>query len=156
MVDVEITGWIAPGCKDSIRIRNVKGENEQALRAALVTACEGGGTDRTLLWELPRHPEPIRMAARISLGLTCTAVVMLLLAVFVAGAETRNALLIALALLVFFGGGFPLVVARGDRGVKVFADGTLEQADWGGVSTFDLRRYQRITLNRSPASHDGN
>ena len=147
MVDVEINGWIAPGQKDSIRIRNVKAEDEQALRAALMAACEGGGTDRTLLWELPRRPEPIRMAARISLGLTCTAGVLLLLAAFVAGAETRSTLLIALALVVFFGSGFPLVVARGDRGVKVFADGTLEQADWGGVSTFDLRRYQRVTLH---------
>lgn len=154
MVDVEINGWIATGRKDSIRIRNVKGEDEQALGIALMTACEGGGTDRTLLWELPRRPEPIRMAARISLGLTCTAGVMLLLAVFVAGAETRNALLVALALVVFFGGGFPLVVARGDRGVKVFADGTLERSDWGGISTFDLRRYERVTLNRSPAGHD--
>lgn len=154
MVDVEINGWIALGQKDSIRIRNVKGDDEQALRAALMTACEGGGTDQTLLWELPRRPEPIRMAARVSLGLTCTAGVMLLLAAFVAGAETRNTLLIALALVVFLGGGFPLVVARGDRGVKVFADGTLARADWGGISTFNLRRYERVTLNRSPASHD--
>ena len=80
-------------------------------------------------------------------GLTCTAGVLLLLAAFVAGAETRSTLLIALALVVFFGGGFPLVVARGDRGVKVFADGTLERADWGGVSTVDLRRYERVTLD---------
>ena len=147
MFSVEISGWIAPGQKDSIRIRNVKAEDEQALRAALMVACEGDGADRTLLWELPRRPEPIRMAARISLGLTCTAGVLLLLAAFVAGAETRSTLLIALALVVFFGGGFPLVVARGDRGVKVFADGTLERADWGGVSTFDLRRYERVTLH---------
>ena len=112
-----------------------------------MTACEGGGTDRTLLWELPRRPEPIRMAARISLGLTCTAGVMLLLAAFVAGAETRPTLLIALAIIVFFGGGFPLVVARSDRGVKVFADGALERADWGGMSTVDLRRYERVTLD---------
>ena len=77
-----------------------KAEDEQALRAALMAACEGGGTDRTLLWELPRRPEPIRMAARISLGLTCTAGVLLLLAAFVAGAETRTTLLIALALIV--------------------------------------------------------
>ena len=147
MVDVEINGWLAPGQKDSIRIPNVKAEDEQALHAALMAACEGGGADRTLLWELPRRPEPIRMAARISLGLTCTVGVLLLLAAFVAGAETRSTLLIALALVVFFGGGFPLVVARGDRGVKVFADGTLERADWGGVSTFDLRRYERVTLH---------
>ncbi len=123
MVDVEINGWLAPGQKDSIRIPNVKGEDEHALRAALTTAREGGGTDRTLLWELPRRPEPIRMAARISLGLTCTAGVMLLLAAFVAGADTRTTLLIALAIVVFFGGGFPLVVARSDRGVKVFEIG---------------------------------
>lgn len=147
MVNVEISGWITPGQKDSIRIPNVKAEDEQALHAALMAACEGDGADRTLLWELPRRPEPIRMAARISLGLTCTAGVLLLLAAFVAGAETRSTLLIALALVVFFGGGFPLVVARGDRGVKVFADGTLERADWGGVSTFDLRRYERVTLH---------
>jgi len=87
------------------------------------------------------------MAARISLGLTCTVGVMLLLAAFVAGAETRPTLLIALAIIVFFGGGFPLVVARSDRGVKVFADGTLERADWGGMSTVDLRRYERVTLD---------
>ena len=147
MVNVEISGWMAPGQKDSIRIRNVKAEDEQALRAALTVACEGDGADRTLLWELPRRPEPIRMAARISLGLTCTVGVLLLLAAFVAGAETRSTLLIALALVVFFGGGFPLVVARSDRGVKVFADGTLERADWGGVSTVDLRRYERVTLH---------
>jgi len=147
VVDVEINGWLAPGQKDSIRIPNVKGEDEHALRAALTTAREGGGTDRALLWELPRRPEPIRMAARISLGLTCTAGVMLLLAAFVAGADTRTTLLIALAIVVFFGGGFPLVVARSDRGVKVFADGTLERADWGGVSTIDLRRYERVTLH---------
>jgi len=147
VVNVKISGWMAPGQKDSIRIRNVKAEDEQALRAALTVACEGDGADRTLLWELPRRPEPIRMAARISLGLTCTVGVLLLLAAFVAGAETRSTLLIALALVVFFGGGFPLVVARGDRGVKVFADGTLERADWGGVSTFDLRRYERVTLH---------
>jgi hypothetical protein len=147
VVDVEINGWLAPGQKDSIRIPNVKAEDEQALRAALMTACEGGGTDQTLLWELPRRPEPIRMAARISLGLTCTAGVMLLLAAFVAGAETRPTLLIALAIIVFFGGGFPLAVARSDRGVKVFADGTLERADWGGMSTVDLRRYERVTLD---------
>ena len=147
MFSVEISGWMAPGQKDSIRIRNVKAEDEQALRAALMAACEGDGADRTLLWELPRRPEPIRMAARISLALTCLVGVLLLLAAFVAGAETRSTLLIALALVVFFGGGFPLVVARGDRGVKVFADGTLERADWGGVSTFDLRRYQRVTLH---------
>ena len=102
MVNVEISGWITPGQKDSIRIPNVKAEDEQALHAALMAACEGGGADRTLLWELPRRPEPIRMAARISLGLTCTAGVLLLLAAFVAGAETRSTLLIALALVVFF------------------------------------------------------
>jgi VIT1/CCC1 family predicted Fe2+/Mn2+ transporter len=147
VVNVEISGWMAPGQKDSIRIRNVKAEDEQALRAALTVACEGDGADRTLLWELPRRPEPIRMAARISLGLTCLVGVLLLLAAFVAGAETRSTLLIALALVVVFGGGFPLVVARGDRGVKVFSDGTLERADWGGVSTFDLRRYERVTLH---------
>ncbi|HAB58301.1 MAG: hypothetical protein CL433_08420 [Acidimicrobiaceae bacterium] len=152
MADVKINGWVASGQKDSIRIRNVEGDDGQALRAALMTAREGGGTDRTLLWELPRRPEPIRMAARISLGLACTVGVMLLLAAFVAGAGTRNTLLVALVFVVFFGGGVPLVVVRGDRGVKVFADGTLERADWGGVSTFDLRRYERVTLNRSPAS----
>tara|TARA_S200000501_G_scaffold318852_1_gene312863 strand:+ start:177 stop:527 length:351 start_codon:yes stop_codon:yes gene_type:complete len=108
VVDVQINGWSAAGQKDSIRIPNVKGEHEQAFRAALMTACEGGGTDRTLLWEVPRRPEPIRMAARISLGLSFMAVVMLLLGAFVAGAETRTTLLVALAPVVFFGGGFPL------------------------------------------------
>ena len=87
------------------------------------------------------------MAARISLVLTCTAGVMLLLAAFVAGAETRPTLLIALAIIVFFGGGFPLVAARSDRGVKVFADGTLERADWCGVSPGHLRPYGRATLD---------
>ena len=144
---MELNGGLAPGQKDSIRNPNVTAENAQGLRAALVTASEGAGTDRTLLWELPRRPEPIRRAARISLGVTCTAGVMLLLAAFVAGAETRPTLLITLAIIVFFGSGFPLVVARSDRGVKVFADGTLERADWGGVSTVDLRRYERVTLD---------
>lgn len=151
---VEINCWIAKGEKDSIRIRTLKGKDEKALRAALKAAREDGGTDRRVLWELPRLSEGLRMAARISLGFTCTVAVGLLLAAFVAGADTRTNLLIVLFFVVFFGGGFPMIVASGDMGVKVYADGTLERANWGGVSTFDLRSYQRVTVKRPKRRND--
>ncbi|MEO0493425.1 MAG: hypothetical protein AAF081_08410 [Actinomycetota bacterium] len=151
---MEINCWIAQGAKDSIRIREQKAKDEKALRTALKAAREDGGADRTVLWELPRLAEGLRMAARISLGLTCTASVVLLLGAFVAGADTRTTLLIVLFFVVAVGGGFPAIVASADMGVKVYADGTLERANWGGVSAFDLRSYQRVTVKRGRRGTD--
>lgn len=145
---VEINCWIAQGDKDTVRVRDLKSDAQSELRNAIRVAREDDGTDRTLLWEMPRLSQGLRMAARISLGLTCTAAVLLLLAAFVASADTRNTLLIVLFFVVVFGGGFPMVVASGDVGVKIYADGTLERAGWNGVTTLDLRGYQRVTVRR--------
>ena len=122
-----------------------KAKDATALRAAICEAREDR-IDDEVLWSQPRVGPVVQNLARLVLGVGSTVVVGLLVALVVVGAETRNDLLIALTLLVVFGGGFVGLVWAVDVGVEVRADGRLIRSGWGGRREYDLRAYRRVTV----------
>ena len=76
------------------------------------------GTDDEVLWQQDRMHAGVRNAARLVLGLGSTIAVGLFVAAFVVGADTRSTLLVALGLLVIFGGGFVGFVWSADVGIE--------------------------------------
>ena len=149
---MEINGWIAPGEKDTVKAPNVSAAEETALRAAIRSARDEGGTGDAVLWERPRAAAGLRIAARIVLGMGCVVGTGLLLALAVVGSDTRSIVLGLLCGVVVIGGGFVGVVWALDVGITVHADGTLRRSGWGGVREMDLRSYRRVTVKRGDES----
>ena len=142
---VQINGWIEQGVKDTVGGARGRGKEATVLRAAIREA-RGERTDDEVLWQQDRMHAGVRNAARLVLGLGSTIAVGLLVAAFVVGADTRSTLLVALGLLVIFGGGFVGFVWSADVGMEIRADGRLVRSGWGGIEEYDLRSYRRVTV----------
>ena len=151
---MDVNCWTGPGAKDIVRGARGSGKDATALRAAIRTARDEERTDEAVLWEQPRLGGGIRAAARIVLGVGCTVVVGLAMALVVVGADSRSTVLAALVTVVVVGGGFVAVVWHFDVGISVHADGTLRRAGWNGVREVDLRSYRRVTV-KERAGGDG-
>ena len=143
---VEINCWIRQGEKDRVTAPDVSQAELTALRTAIRSARDDGGTEADVLWERPRANAVLRNAARAVLGFGSTVVVGLLMAIAVVGADTRGTLIVVLAFVATIGGVFVMVVWQLDVGVTVHADGRLRRSGWNGIREYDLRSYQRVTV----------
>lgn len=142
---MKITCWTSSGEKR--RIRSVRRADTEAVRAAVLNARgderQGGG----VLWRQDRLGPVLRNAARAVLGVGSTVVVGLLVALAVAGADTRTPLLVAFVVVVVVGGGFVGFVWATDVGIEVHDDGRLVRTGWSGIEEYDLRSYERVTVD---------
>ena len=152
---VQINCWKSKDTKDVVKAPNQPAKEVTALRAAIKAARSGDADPDAVLWSLRRgYSSTARAVSRLVIGIGLAAAVFLAMFAVVATGRVRDYILVSLLGLLLVSGATAAFAYRYDVGLVIRGDGTMRREGWSGVSTTDLREYQRITVKLEQNSDD--
>ncbi len=150
-----INCWKNQGSKDVVKAPNRPAKDVTALRAAIKAARSGDADPGAILWSLDRgYSNGARAVSRVVIGVGLAAAVFLAMFAVVATGRALDYVLVSLIGVLFVSGATAAFAYRFDVGLVVRGDGTMRREGWSGVSTTDLRAYQRVTVELEQTSDD--
>jgi len=152
---VLINCWKSQTSKDVVKAPNRPAKDVTALRAAIKTARSGEADPAEVLWSLDRgYSSGARAVSRLVIGIGLASAVFLAMFAVVATGRSRDYILVSLLGLLLVSGATAAFSYRFDVGLVVRGDGTMRREGWSGVSTTDLRAYERVTVKLEETSGD--
>jgi hypothetical protein len=152
---VQINCWKSQDSKDVVKAPDRPTEDMTALRAAIKAARSGEADSGAVLWSLTRgYSSAARVVSRFVLGVGLASAVFLAMFAVVATGRVRDYILLSLLGLLVVSGATAGLAYRFDVGLVIRGDGSMRREGWGGVSTTDLRAYQRVTVKLKQGSDD--
>ena len=152
---VQINCWKSQDSKDVVKAPNRPDEDVASLRVAIKAARSGDADSTAVLWSLKRgYSSGARAVSRLVIGIGLASAVFLAMFAVVATGHVRDYILLSLIGLLFVSGATAGFAYRVDVGLVVRGDGSMRREGWSGVSTTDLRAYQRVTVNLEQGSDD--